>query len=235
MPTIFLARGPQRWVGGRGGTLVPIRDIQLTELDFGVAAPNGTSAASFWIRNVGDAPLTVREVSSLHNLQDSFLADNSIFPATLPPGGEKEVPCVFYGGSLPGKFRSSELRVLSDDPLQSSGLLNVKGRTAGPHLTEPNELLDLGIVPPNPASATITFRSDGTNPVTLRRVYLRLGTEFSVSGAPLMHAQLAPGTALTLTVTLTATQPGVHQDRLFVSHDGQGGRDSNILLKGTVE
>ena len=142
MPTIFLAGGPQRWVGGRGGIPVPVRDIELKVLDFGVAAPAQTSAASFWIRNVGDAPLTVKEVSSLHGPQGNFLAANTnVFPMTVPPGGEQEVPCVFNGGLVPGKSLGSEFKVLSDDPLQpiTGAILLVKGRTAGPNLVEPIE------------------------------------------------------------------------------------------------
>ena len=198
-------------------------------LDFGVAAPAQTSAASFWIRNVGDAPLTVKEVSSLHGPQGNFLAANTnVFPMTVPPGGEQEVPCVFTGDLVPGKSLGSEFKVVSDDPLQpiTGAIILVKGRTAGPNLVEPIEFEQrLIIVGPPASSVTFTFRSDGTDPVTVTKVTLRpvppaTGSGFSVSSAPQIPARLAPGDQLTLTLTLTAT-PGDYEEDLFVIYDGK--------------
>lgn len=242
MPTIFLAGEPQRWVGGREGIPVPVRDIELKVLEFGVAAPAQTSAASFWIRNVGDAPLTVKEVSSLHGPQGNFLAANTnVFPMTVPPGGEQEVPCVFNGGPVPGKSLGSEFKVVSDDPLQpiTGTILLVKGRTAGPNLVEPIEFEQGLIIVGPPAPTTLTFQSDGTDPVTVREVKLlelNPGTNFSVSSAPKIPplATLAPGTKLTLTVTLTATLPGVYEAYLHVVHDGNPRRYSQVRLLGNV-
>lgn len=240
MPTIFLAGGPQQWVGGRGGILVPVRDIELKVLDFGFAAPTQTSAVSFWIRNVGDAPLTVQEVSSLHSLQDNFLAANTnVFPMTVPPGGEQEVPCVFTGSPIPGRSLGSELKVVSDDPLQpiTGAILLVKGRTAGPNLVEPIEFEQGLIIVGPPVPTTFTFRSDGTDPVTVRVVKLielNPGTNFSVSSAPQIPATLSPGTGLTLMVTLTATLPGDYEANLLVVHNGNPRRNSQVRLRGNV-
>jgi hypothetical protein len=124
--------------------------------------------------------------------------------------------------------------VLSDDPVRPSVALLVRGNAAGPHLADPSELLDLGIVQSSPASATLTFRSDGTDPVTLRKVELLNGADFTVSGAPQLPAQLAPGTELTLTVTLTSSQSGFHQDQLFLKHDGKPSGESQVLVRGRL-
>lgn len=240
MPTLFLADGPQRWVRGPGGIRLPVRDFELKVLDFGVASPTQTSAASFWIRNVGDAPLNVKEVSSLHSLQDNFLAANTnVFPMTVPPGGEQEVPCVFTGGPISGKSLGSELKVVSDDPLQpiTGAILLVKGRTAGPHLVEPIEFEQGFIVVTPSAPTTFTFQSDGTDPVTVREVKLielNPGTNFSVSSAPQIPATLAPGTELTLAVTLTATPPDVYEADLLVAHNGNPRLNSQVRLRGNV-
>ena len=233
MPTISLAARPQRRLHGLDGVDIPARDLELKVLDFGVAAPTKISVASFWVRNMGDAPLTVQGVVEYN--QDTFgVNDRSIFPATLQPGSEMEVPCCFGAPPVPGPA-SGEFRVVSDDPLQPSdgALLKVKGKAAGPHLTDPGNL-SIHLVPPLPASATITFRSDGTDPVTLSEVTLATGTGFSVSGAPQMPAQLAPGTELMLTLTLTATQPGFYyyQDQLRVAHDGNASGISQVVLSG---
>ena len=222
-PRIFLAAGPQ----GRP------RERELKTLDFGAAAPSANAAASFWIRNTGNAPLTVPGVVVLN--QESFgILNVTIFPATLAPKGEMEVPCDFLAPPIAGLPASGEFQVLSDDPLRPSARLTVRGRAAGPHLADPSELLDLGMVPPAPASATIGFRSDETEPVTLRTVELVTGTDFSLSGAPpRMPAELAPGTELQLTVTLTSTLLGNHQDQLVVDHDGPH-PNSRVMLRATL-
>jgi hypothetical protein len=210
---------------------IPLGELELKVLDFGGAAPNTNAFASFWVRNVGDAPLTAQSVVVIN--QTYFgVNDPNIFPATLQPGGELEVACGFRAPPVPGLPIVSELRVTSDDPLRPIASLTLKGKAAGPHLADPSELLDLGIVPPSPASVTVAFRSDGTDPVNLWKVTLAKGTDFSVSGAPQMPARLAPGTELSLTVTLTATQRGYYQDQLLIAHDGRPSQMSQVLLRG---
>jgi hypothetical protein len=245
-PTIFLARRPLPHVGGPMNLPIgsgpgrpplphpiPLGDLELKVLDFGGAAPNTNAFASFWVRNVGDAPLTAQNVVVMNHTY--FGVNNpNIFPATLQPGREIEVACGFRAPPISGLPIVSELRVTSDDPLRPTASLTLKGKAAGPHMVDPPELIDLGVVPPAPASVTVAFRSDGTDQVNVWRVTLAKGTDFSVSGAPQMPAQLAPGTELSLTVTLTATHPGYYQDQLLVAHDGRPSRMSQVLLRGRV-
>ena len=64
------------------------------------------------------------------------------------------------------------------------------------------------------------------------------GTNFSVSSAPqippLATLALAPGTELTLMVTLTATLPGDYEADLLVAHNGNPHRNSQVRLRGNV-
>jgi hypothetical protein len=257
-PTIFLARGPRPGtIGSPGGPLLPPSDaglpprppfprppgvgptplqleLELQELDFGAAAPGSTANSSFWIRNVGDAPLTVQGIA-VANQQSFGITDVTIFPATLAPGEELEVQCNFLAYAIPGMGAAGEFLVLSDDPLRHTAVLRVIGRAAGPHLRDPSEVLDLGSVPPDPASATLTFHSDGTDPVTVEKVVLLTETDFGVSGVPTLPASLPPGSDLVLTVSLVSTQPGTYQDRLVVAHDGNPGRSSQILVRAVAQ
>jgi hypothetical protein len=246
-PIIFVAKGPQQTrlgapLGGPldrwprrppPGRLEPppprLEEPELTVLDFGAAAPGTGAASSFWIRNIGDAPLTVAGVAIVN--QGSFGVTNvTIFPRTLVPGEEMEVPTSFLAYDVPGMRASGEFRIFSDDPLRPTATLVVTGRAAGPHLTDPSELLDLGVVPPAASSETVVFHSDGTDPVTIKGVSLAQGTDFAVSGVPALPAQLAPGTDLSLTVELIATARGQYQDQLRVAHDGRPG-GSHVLLR----
>ena len=73
---------------------------ELTLLDFGAAAPGTTVTRTFWIRNVGDAPLTVTSVDTTS--PGSFgVPDLSIFPAVVDPGGELAVEANFLSPASP--------------------------------------------------------------------------------------------------------------------------------------
>ena len=134
-PKIFLA-GPRR-------LRVAIRERELTRLDFGAIPPSTSSSASFWIRNVGDAPLTTQGV--LIPGQSPFeVADVAIFPATLAPGSELEVVCTFRSPAAPGTPAASQFEVLSDDPLRPRAALSLSGRASGAHLSVSPEYLDFG-------------------------------------------------------------------------------------------
>jgi hypothetical protein len=81
------------------------------------------------------------------------------------------------------------------------------------------------------------FASDGTLPVNVKSVTLASPNDFSVN-APQMPVQLAPGANLTITVTLTATNPGSYQNYLMIAHDGRGNASrggTQVLLLGTVD
>ncbi len=237
-PAIFLASGPRRWVHGLPGQPdVPVRDFELKVLDFGVAPPGQPSTASFWIRNVGDAPLTVQDV--IENMRGNFaVVDPAIFPNVVQPDGEMEVSCRFLAPPVPGMTVASTLRVRSDDPLVPGAVLEVAGRSGGAHLTEPIEF-DQGVVVVDPAAVvTFTFRSDGTDAVMVTQakfIDLNPGTNFSVSSTPPLPARLDPAKDLTLTVTCIATVPGTYEADLVVTHSGNPYSTSQVRLRAHVE
>ena len=161
-PQIFLARGP------RLPFLPPtFRDPELQSLDFGAAALGQMSYASFWVRNLGDAPLTVPQPVS-HSGHFGIVLPSTL-PATLQPGAELEVPCEFLAEQIAGLVSASQFEIRSDDPVRPTVMLGVLGRAAGPHLTEPNETYDFGAATMS-SKATLTFTSDGTTAVTVTRV-----------------------------------------------------------------
>lgn len=245
MPTIFVAGGPQRWIHGLPGQPdVPVRDIELRSLDFGVVPPDKTSIASFWIRNIGNAPLAVRGV--IEHMSGNFsVVDPNVFPIVVPADGEMEVPCRFLAPSVSATSVASSFRVLSDDALRADSgdpqvpgaMLEVTGRSGGPSLLDPVEF-DQGIVAVYPPAAlTFTFRSDGTERVTVRQVEffdVNPGTNFSVSTVPQLPARLNPALELTLTVTCIATAPGTYEADLVVNHNGNPNSSSNVRLRAVV-
>jgi len=248
MPILLLAGGPVRrrpprpvltppiLVGLAAPSIlrpIPMQEVELTTLDFGTGPVNSLVPGSFWVQNVGDAPLTVAGVVVVN--QSSFgIVNAAMFPITLQPGGEIEVPSVFNAGPVPGRTLASEFWVGSDDPLRPSAMLAVVGQAAGPHLTEPSEMLDLGPVTA-PISATLTFTSDGSDPVTIKELRLTSGQDFTVSSVPTIPTQLAPGNSLVVTVTLVATASGLYEDQLIMTHTGKLSQQSSVLLRAVVQ
>jgi NTE family protein len=216
---------------------IPLQEPELTTLDFGTASVGTVVAKSFWIRNVGDAPLTVNGITFFGQMP--FAVDDlSVFPLTLQPNEEVEVPSSFDTGSVPGRPAAGWFEISSNDPHRPTAVLNLIGRTAGPHLSRPAELgsaelLDFGPVTA-PVSATLTFTSDGSDAVKAKDIQLIDGQAFSVATAPTLPATLNPGDALTVTATFTGQTPGNYQDRLELRHDGAQSGSSTFLLRATA-
>jgi hypothetical protein len=226
MPTIVLA-------GARRPVPPAPPDAALDVLDFGAAAPGTTVTRSLWIRNDGDLPLLVRDITP----SGSFGVPNlAVLPATVPAGGEFEVPCIFLAAPVAGTPSRGTFTVRSDDPLRPEVVLNARGAATGPHLSDPLELLDLGAGNP-PSQGTVTFRSDGTDSVTLRRLVLTPagGSDFAMTASPTVPARLLPGSPLTVTIRCTSTQPGQRTAQIVLDHDGKPSGNSQVLLRAIID
>lgn len=234
-PVIFIAARPIPALPpiGRPGV---VRERELRLLDFETTDPNTSAAKSFWLRNRGDAPLSLQGVVTLS--QSNFGVTNvTVFPAVLQPAGEMEVSCTFLAPQVPGLVLNSSFRVLSDDPLRTTAELPVRGRASGPSLTrldagEPtgSEALNLGTVSPS-TSVNIVFRSNGTDSVKLRTLTMPVNLGFSVTGSvPTLPAVLPTGQDLTVTVQL-AGAPGNYHAQLFVDY---GLRTVSVELSAAI-
>jgi hypothetical protein len=151
----------------------------------------------------------------------------------VQPGGELEVRANFLASTVVGAMSAGRFDIRSDDPLRPAATLLLTGQAAGPHLVEANEQFDFGTIPSG-STATLTYRSDGTAPVTVERVTLS-GHDFSVSSSSTLPAQLAPGSELKLTVTVAATTPGQIYDTLMVYHDAKPSGHSQVALRAYVQ
>jgi len=210
---------------------LPRLEVELTTLDFGAAAPGATALKSFWIRNVGDLPLTVNGITSLP--QWSFgVPDLSGFPAVVAPGGELQVEANFLAPNVAGRPAGGEMWIDSDDPLRPRAVLRLIGRAAGGHLsTQPSEFLRLDSGTPPTGDMVLT--SDGTDPVELIKVGVS-DHDFVISGFPPLPASLAPGSTLTIGVTYTGTTRGQHDTAMVLTHDADPGGSSQFNLRAEV-
>ena len=207
---------------------------RVTVLDFGAPDQGQTASASFFVRNIGDIALSVENVQ-IHDQTRFAIPDLSIFPASLDPGEALEVPCSFTPLSARDDATSAII-VLTNDPRQAAdpgiGALIVKGRAGGARLSGP-EVFALGTQPPLATQSQLVLRSIGTTPVTVRSLKLLNTDGFAISNFTVPQT-IQPGNDLSITVALTATQPGSYLNRLFVEHNGVRGEGSDILLTGLV-
>lgn len=203
-------------------------EMELQTLDFGTAPPGGHASGSFWVRNLGDLPLVVQGIAIAADSNFSA-ADGTLFPVDIAPGGEHQVPCDFVAPTTAGTVIASRFTISSDDPARPMAALDVVGRAAGPHLAEPIELLEMGAGSP-PPPARMSFTSDGSEPVTIKEIWLTGGTLFSLNGVPTLPLQLAPGATLAIGVMCTSTQPGQCRDTFIMLHDGKVSRRTQIMI-----
>jgi hypothetical protein len=236
-PVVFLAGAALPPVLARpgpvfpGGNRPPRLVVELTRLDFGAIAPGTAVVRPFWIRNVGDVPLTVTSVNS--TVPGPFGAINlAIFPAVIAPGGELQVDVTFLAPAVVGAPAGADLWIETDDPLRPRAVLAVTGRASGGHLsTQPRELLQLD--PGLPPTGQLTILSDGTDPVQVLKVGVQ-DRDFVISGLPAFPATLPSGSALTLDITYRGTTPGQHDSTLDLTDDISANGSLRILLRAFV-
>lgn len=193
----------------------PVLITELQRLDFGAVDPGATATRTFWIRSTGDVPLHVAGVRSVAS--STFgVPDLTIFPRDLAPGEELAVTVNALGSPVPGFPLAGELWVETDDPLRPRAVITAVGRTSGPRLQVPSELLDLGSGG-SPLTTNLVATSVGTDPVTVVKVGVRDDPPFAISGVPPLPLTLSAGEALTVQVTCTG-QPGRHRSQLVIEH-----------------
>ncbi len=207
---------------------------RLAVLDFGAPDQGQIASASFFVRNIGNIALSVENVQ-IHDPTRFGIPDLTIFPASLDPGEALEVPCSFTPLSARDDATSAII-VLTNDPRQAAdpgiGALIVKGRAGGARLSGP-EVFALGTQPPLAIQSQLVLRSIGTTPVTVRSLKLLNTNGFEISNFTVPQT-IQSGNDLSITVSLTETQPGSYLNRLFIEHDGVPGEGSDILLTGLV-
>lgn len=112
------------------------------EFDFGVKEKNQatvTGSHDFPVKNVGTAPLTLKEKS-----KSCFCTEFSIAKKTLLPGESTTVNVKWDAERGGGSFKQSVL-ISTNDPVRPEIFFNVKGLFSAPVVCNPNQLLFSGI------------------------------------------------------------------------------------------
>ncbi|MEW1927190.1 patatin-like phospholipase family protein [Streptomyces sp. NPDC088360] len=207
-------------------------EAELSMLDFGTAPAGEDRDATLWIRNLGDAPLTVRGVL-IYRLDLVSLADPDALPVVVAP--QREVGIVFSGtmGYFRGATVQTSINVYSDDPKRPTVSIVTRARAEGPHIVDPPEQIDL----PNAVTGqqfTISFASDGTQPVSVSALTLE-GSGFQLLNPPVVPLTIPSGNRLDLTVVVTEDRPGLCLGRLDLLHDGNRQGKSYVSLRARIQ
>jgi predicted acylesterase/phospholipase RssA len=247
-PVLFLAARRRRRISARPTDLArpifsgplpahqkPVENLaeeaELRVLDFGTAPAGETRDATLWIRNLGDAPLTVSDVL-IYDPGLVRLADPNALPVTVAP--EREVGVRFTGstGFFQGATVQTQMNVHCDDPKRPTVSIRTRARAEGPHIVDPAEQIDLANAVTG-QEFTLPFASDGTQPVTVSAIALN-GWGFELVNPPLVPLDIPPETRLDITVVVTGDRPGLYQGRVDVLHDGNRQGKSYVALRARI-
>ena len=213
---------------GAGRLYVGTRDGHVLGFGSPVTPVLSGSATAFGTTTVGSSTqktvtLTATEALTLTSLSSSssqFVlgTPTPALPATLPAGATIQVPVTFsptatgpLGAtltattstgktatfSLAGSGQAASAKLEATPPLVTFG-----GTTVGGHL-----------------SGSATFRNVGASPLTVNAVHLP-SAPFSASGAPAVGSTIAPGGAVTITLSFDPTATGAFSDQIELETTG---------------
>jgi hypothetical protein len=209
-------------------------------LDFGVVPRGTTAQRDVVITNIGTDPLVVNGVSFSAGSDPAYsVAPNPGVPITLQPSDSITYIVLFSppANSGPGT-RTGTLQIQSNDPDTPTASLAATGQVGVPEATLNSSALSFGGVAtddrtsPNSVTRTVTLSNTGA--ADLKLISLVTTTSDFVASSPLsLPATLAPGSAISISVTFNPSAPGARSDTLFVNTDDPVNPTRDVSLGGT--
>ncbi len=172
-------------------------------LGLGTVLPDEVSEEPLTISNIGDAPLLI--TSGTLEGQAGFIFDDSVFPASVPPGGDLVVT-VGFATDAPG-LKKGTLVLVSDAKNRQVKDVPLLGIGASPCLALSPPALEFGgTYAPTQVDRPLTLQSCGDLPVTVESIALinPSNAPFALNFAPLPEPppfSLDPGEEVFLNVT----------------------------------
>jgi uncharacterized repeat protein (TIGR03803 family) len=204
-----------------------LSDGQLSPVDFGTARVGAPAARDFRIANLGNAPLEISGVT----VPDGFApVDAASWPVRLIPG-ESSILRIQFAASAAGDFGGSVV-IVSNDPDEPAFRFPVVAAAVTPEIrvhdgpdSEAPVLangqaaaVDFGrVIQGSAGTRPITIHNDGTAPLLVTSLSAPPGYLFT--GGPPLPASVAPGTSLTVPLSLTATTVQSHHGSVMITSD----------------
>ncbi|MGM0667136.1 MAG: choice-of-anchor D domain-containing protein [Bacteroidota bacterium] len=126
-----------------GRTPAPVIRATPDELVFELTEVGATDTRWLTIKNAGDRDLEIYSFELFGDNSGEF--DYQSACGTISPDDSCDIEVIFLPASQGTK--TATLVIYSNDPDNPEATVTLEGRTPGPHIESPNEVLDFGIVP----------------------------------------------------------------------------------------
>ena len=201
-------------------------------MDFGDNPLGPGLTRTVWIRNQGDRPLQVNNLSISGGDTSQFAVDGSGFELAA---GESRELTVSYTPTIGGEHAST-LEIASNDVNEGELRIDLMARGLAPRLCPDPLALDFGNVSTGQsATASFTITNCGLLDLSLSDVVLAAGTsdDFSLTAVPGLPAVLAPAETVAVEVAYNPTDMGSDSGGVELFSDDPAS-DPNTGLTGTV-
>ncbi|HEU4702435.1 MAG TPA: choice-of-anchor D domain-containing protein [Conexibacter sp.] len=224
---------------GAGRLYVGTRDGRVLGFGSPVTPPLTGSALAFPTTTVGSSSqrtltLTATDAITLSSLRSDSAqfvvgTPSRALPATLAAGQTIDVPITFRPAQT-GPIGGMLTATTSAGRTAQFGLSGI-GQAATAQLEVTPPLVTFGgTAVGGHLSGSATFRNVGSAPLTINAVHLP-SAPFGATGVPAVGSTIAPGGAVTVTVTFDPTAPGTFEDTIGL--DTTGGNDE-VGLSGSA-
>ena len=179
------------------GFAAPVMKVDQPKFDFGEVYQGDKVPHVFTFSNEGDVALKIDRVRSSCGCTAVLLSEK-----TIPPGGSGEIRANFDSARFRGDV-SKTIYVYTNDPVQATWQLQIKGRVLEIVAAEPARVNFGGVLAEEPISWKVVLRNQGKQPLTVGKPK-STAEELAVT---LSQSDFAPGDEITLELTLTP-KPG---------------------------
>jgi hypothetical protein len=222
---------------GGGQTLFPDIDVNPTSWDFGTIE-SGTQSPTkdFIIDNLGDADLTITDISLTGGDVSEFTITAGGGAQTVTPAGSHTVTCRFDPATAAAK--STTLQILSDSPGEETvniPLSGIGGATATPDIDVTPLTHNFGNTASGSLSATQDFTVQNLGGATLNISNIALGgTDFdqftiTAGGGP---QTILPAGSHTVTARHSPLEVAAHTAFIVINSDDPDEDPVNVTLNG---
>ena len=213
----------------------PVIAVAPHTLDFGDVRTATTSPAkTATITNTGNGPLTIGAATLGGADAAKFALAALALPLTLPANGTALLSVTFAPTTVAGHVAT--LTVVSNDPLNPSVVVQLKGNGVSPNFGLAPTTLDFGAQLVGRASSVHTADVTNTGSATLKVTALTIGgtnaSAFAQFSTPPLPATVAPGSKLTLALTFTPGAVGPADGTMTIASDDPNNAAAVLKLTG---
>jgi len=202
----------------------PKISLEPATWDLGTLQYGAITEKDFTIRNTGNANLVIKHIKSTCKCAVSHLEDHIILP------GASTTFTVKFSSHGTSGMQYQRVRILSNDPTQSEGRINIHGTIEGspvPKLDIASKTLDAGLCSKG-ESKTLTFAIRNIGQSDLHLLRAKGSKNVSID---FKRQNIKPGAKATFKVNFTSSAPGVNTGTVIL--DSNDRANARITIRVT--